>query len=128
VQNTVRAEGDIDGREMNVLAFVFRGCCGLQGIDLLQYERETGEEIHERTFMNISSYDCLKSDQKYAGRGGDHSHTCFFVCSSNLEPSYRSLRARFSIFALSFASCFSSFLTSTLDALPTQHVKKQGYR
>lgn len=64
-------------------------------------------------------------------------HTCFFCMSMSLEPSYRSLRARFSILAyrdmgivgkenlwreevaqaFSFASAFSSFFKSTWVAL-----------
>jgi hypothetical protein len=37
-QDTVRAKGDVDGREMNILAFVFRGRCGLQGVDLFRHK------------------------------------------------------------------------------------------
>jgi hypothetical protein len=46
-----------------------------------------------------------------------HLITCFLAWSRSLEPSYRSRFERLSILALNLASCFSSFLISTREAL-----------
>src|SRR5437879_13133780 len=81
--------------------------------------------LHEHFFVGLL---WIKRCQKHAEIRRNCGRTCFFACSSNLEPSYKSLRARFSILALSFASCFSSFLTSTREALQTQYIRLDASR
>lgn len=57
----------------------------------------------------------------------EHLITCFLAWSKSLEPSYRSRLERFSILAFNLASCFSSFLISTREALQKITTKPTVY-
>lgn len=142
-QNSVWPKVDIYRWKVDIFALVL--CCstGVERVDLRNIWNRSSpraiDHLPSWTFLRMFAVTWIVNTSAMFAKGS--TVTCFRCWSSSLEPSYRSRRERFSILAckidqysfwisissclrraLSLASCFSSFFTSTRDALKT-HVR-----